>query len=469
MKKMIMLLGVSALGCIANGNTNLIVNGGFEETGAATVVIQNPPVVDYSIPGWRVFNTDTNAMIVEVVSNATVATEGSHYLKVTTVASVAGKDAGVDTDSRVVLNDVLAGVDYTASFDLQHVSGTNSVILAIKTLTNGVQADVIKNVALTSATGVWTHYSYNFTPTQDGDFQIAFRPKVGAAMVDQVILLDNVSLVAEDIGDAVTNATFTAGGSAGFAGDLFQNATITASTPAHPVKNIADLFSKDSPVVAEDMIFPDQDGDPLAYVEFNTADAIILTNITIGLQADYFATESDLRAVTKVKVYGSSSAETVMDHLLARIVVNPEYKDTYGNTAIRMSIDGLPTNRVQYFRAEFTEDLSRLDRGARVFEIDGFGSMAPALPPEIATISDWSIVSDSVMRLVVDAPSLASNYYPKITTDLVIGSWESVPHSDDGVNAFVVTNLDYSTAEGTNEVIYVRATNSAAFFGIGGK
>jgi hypothetical protein len=73
------------------------------------------------------------------------------------------------------------------------------------------------------------------------------------------------------------------------------------------------------------------------------------------------------------------------------------------------------------------------------------------------------------MRIVVDAPSLASNYYPKSTADLQVGAWTGVPHSDDGVNAFVVTNLDYSTAEGTNEVIYVRATNSAAFFGIGGE
>ena len=51
-------------------------------------------------------------------------------------------------------------------------------------------------------------------------------------------------------------------------------------------------------------------------------------------------------------------------------------------------------------------------------------------------------------------------------TDLVFGSWDYTPHSDDGVNAFITTDLSYSTADGTNYAIYVEATNSAAFYGI---
>ena len=91
----------------------------------------------------------------------------------------------------------------------------------------------------------------------------------------------------------------------------------------------------------------------------------------------------------------------------------------------------------------------------------------PMLP---ATILSWTAVSNGVMKMVVDAPGITSLYRPKATTDLLAGTWANVPHSDDGVNPFVVTNLGYSTtdATGTNEVIYVNATEATKFFGIGG-
>jgi len=84
-----------------------------------------------------------------------------------------------------------------------------------------------------------------------------------------------------------------------------------------------------------------------------------------------------------------------------------------------------------------------------------------------ATIVGWSVFSSNVMRMVVDAPDLTTNYYPKTATDLVVGTWSSVAHSIDGSDPFVVTNLGYSTPEGADEVIYVHADDAAAFFGIG--
>ena len=86
-------------------------------------------------------------------------------------------------------------------------------------------------------------------------------------------------------------------------------------------------------------------------------------------------------------------------------------------------------------------------------------------PPEII---GWSRVSNNVMKLVVNAPSAANLYFPENKTDLVLGSWTNVAHSDDGVNAFVITNLSYSTAEGTNEVIYVHSNDAREFFRIKG-
>jgi len=98
--------------------------------------------------------------------------------------------------------------------------------------------------------------------------------------------------------------------------------------------------------------------------------------------------------------------------------------------------------------------------------VEGRIEDAPFYP---ATIVDWSSVSGSIMKLVIDAPSAAMFYYPKATTSLNLVPWTDVPHSDDGVNPFVVTNLGYSTAEGDNKAIYVETTEATKFFGIGGE
>jgi hypothetical protein len=49
--------------------------------------------------------------------------------------------------------------------------------------------------------------------------------------------------------------------------------------------------------------------------------------------------------------------------------------------------------------------------------------------------------------MVVSAPAL-DHYYPRPYTYLVDEDWAGVPHSDDGVTDFVVTNLAYSSPSG---------------------
>ncbi len=83
-----------------------------------------------------------------------------------------------------------------------------------------------------------------------------------------------------------------------------------------------------------------------------------------------------------------------------------------------------------------------------------------------ATIVGWTSISDSVMKLVVDAPADPALYYPKGTANLTLG-FSGVAHSDNAAGPFVVTNLSYSTAEGDNEAIYVETTADQKFFGIG--
>ncbi|MEN8255280.1 MAG: sialidase family protein [Verrucomicrobiota bacterium] len=84
-----------------------------------------------------------------------------------------------------------------------------------------------------------------------------------------------------------------------------------------------------------------------------------------------------------------------------------------------------------------------------------------------ATILDFSLVPGTgIMQLVVNVPGAKSHYYPVAATNLLDGTWIRAAHSTNGVDGFVVTNLDYSTSDvtGTNEVIYVRADEEREFF-----
>ena len=49
------------------------------------------------------------------------------------------------------------------------------------------------------------------------------------------------------------------------------------------------------------------------------------------------------------------------------------------------------------------------------------------------------------------------------------GTWSAVAHSNDGINDFEETNLVYSSAEGTNVVIYFEADSATKFFRVQGR
>lgn len=84
----------------------------------------------------------------------------------------------------------------------------------------------------------------------------------------------------------------------------------------------------------------------------------------------------------------------------------------------------------------------------------------------VSRIISLKPVAGNVMEMVVNTTDTSATY-PQSTTNLVTGSFAGVAHSSDGVAPFTVTNLSYSTAAGSNIVIYVDATDSAKFFGIG--
>ncbi|MCK4564246.1 MAG: hypothetical protein KAU94_06210, partial [Verrucomicrobia bacterium] len=86
-----------------------------------------------------------------------------------------------------------------------------------------------------------------------------------------------------------------------------------------------------------------------------------------------------------------------------------------------------------------------------------------------ATILSLSPGPAGTLRLVIDAPGAQASYWPKARTSLILGDWEGVAHSVDGSDPWQVTNLTYVTEfeSGTNEVIYVQASDAAKFFGVG--
>ena len=100
---------------------------------------------------------------------------------------------------------------------------------------------------------------------------------------------------------------------------------------------------------------------------------------------------------------------------------------------------------------------------------DGASYLKIAVDTVPATILSITPVGGDVMKIVVDAPSSGQKYLPQATSNLVIGDWARVAHSVDGSAPWHVTNLTYVTEfeSGTNEVIYVQASDAMKFFGLG--
>ena len=163
--------------------------------------------------------------------------------------------------------------------------------------------------------------------------------------------------------------------SSGVSADLFQttNIIITAHYPAHFTAGIRDLFTAgESPVKQSDMIFNDssEDENQGYYIDFRTRRRVDLTHITIGLGSDYKEGEPDQRSVRGIKIYAAAIPGEVMDHLIADIVLNPEYTEAYGHAAILVSMP-VPEGALRYFRVEFIGSIPGV--GPRILEIDGFG------------------------------------------------------------------------------------------------
>ncbi len=108
----------------------------------------------------------------------------------------------------------------------------------------------------------------------------------------------------------------------------------------------------------------------------------------------------------------------------------------------------------------FADTKSVVDMGGGTIRV----ASVPLSEPTIV----GSSVSNNLMKILVDAPSGGEHYYPVASSNLESAVWGHIPHSPDGLNPFVATNLSYSTTDGSNTVIYVRVDHAQKFFKVDG-
>ena len=171
---------------------------------------------------------------------------------------------------------------------------------------------------------------------------------------------------------------------------------------------------------------------------------------------------------------GFDQVRTVTVGAGARVVFtavasNHDLLDVIVDSAGLIEVSAGATNSIN--RLSLDGGVSQMPAGVYGDETTGFigdGYIRVRDIEDSSAIFSFSSVSNDIMKvefMTLESPDL---HYLKTQTDLVFGTWTNAAISDDGLNAFVVTNLGYSTTEGTTNVVYVKAIeDDQEFFGIG--
>jgi len=185
----------------------------------------------------------------------------------------------------------------------------------------------------------------------------------------------------------VTNATFEATpGASGSTVDLFQNATVTASSKTNEqfaLFDIRNLFTSGSPVANEfgqsheDVVFADTNG-LVHHVEFEIAEVQTIRRLQFVLINDGESPPEppsfpEARALVNIKVFARGTAGAFSpSELIADVDVEKTYTASYGGPNITAEIV-LPAGTTgQYFRCEFTQPDIPKQYAPRVHEVDAF-------------------------------------------------------------------------------------------------
>ena len=141
--------------------------------------------------------------------------------------------------------------------------------------------------------------------------------------------------------------------------------------------------------------------------------------------------------------------------------------DSAGGGFIEVSAG--PTNSIN--RLSLDGGVSQMPAGIYGDETTGFigdGYIEVTDLDSSSIIYSLTSISNDIMKVEFKTLTSPSFNYLRTKTDLVIDpSWTNAAISDDGINPFVVTNLGYSTAVGTTNVVYVQYPEDERFFGIG--
>jgi len=131
--------------------------------------------------------------------------------------------------------------------------------------------------------------------------------------------------------------------------------------------------------------------------------------------------------------------------------------------------------RIVFYASEPTADAgynglyADLTADGQIVLENAIAELLSAIIAEPVRIESSMTLVDQVMKLEVSGASPSAAFCPASTTNLVEGTWGRIPHSDDGVNPFIVTNFNYSTTDGTNRFIYLQqSTNNTEFIRIQG-
>ena len=149
----------------------------------------------------------------------------------------------------------------------------------------------------------------------------------------------------------------------GINGDAFDGVVITDYSPLidNGGESSTDWFS--SPNDGETFF---NNTPEIKFIEFNTLNAVVLTNLVVYLSGDA-CSGTEGRSIDNIKLYAGIQPGNITSNLVADVAVNADYDGTYGSCLIAAHVD-LDSLIGQYFRLEFNQP----GDGARILEIDAF-------------------------------------------------------------------------------------------------
>lgn len=141
-------------------------------------------------------------------------------------------------------------------------------------------------------------------------------------------------------------------------------------------------------------------------------------------------------------------------------------------TSVLSTVSGTFESSVSFFTKDVTAGMSSGSAASEsnlspftIHEFSVDSDSAGGVAETVFATLEW--VGSDLLRLAVSSTGNWEELRLVGSSNLVRGGWSYIPHSDDGVNPFMITNLLYSTSmDATQRIIYVHPAGPTAFFGV---